>query len=100
MVQGEEKLKGGFMAHADKEAFGLSRPLLTLLGSGFLALALFGRPAPAPAQRYVSTGDTLHPRVKYADSLTSLNDRCIVRMTRLSRRVRPTYVNGQPVGFC
>jgi len=58
-------------------------------------------PAESPrAQVYVDTGDTLHPRVRYADSLVSLNDRCIVRMTKLSRKTRPVYVNGRPIGFC
>jgi hypothetical protein len=52
------------------------------------------------AQRLVRTTDPKLPRVKYADSLTSLNDRCMVRKAKLNSRVRPVYVNSQPVGFC
>ncbi|HKQ18618.1 MAG TPA: hypothetical protein VJW75_02615 [Candidatus Eisenbacteria bacterium] len=76
----------------------LVRPRLALL---FLAVpALLLAPAPAVAQRYVATGDTLHPRIKYADSLVSGNDRCMVALQKLNRRVRPVYVNGVPMGFC
>jgi len=52
------------------------------------------------AQRYVAMPDTAFPRVKYADSLVSINDRCMVRQTKLAPRMRPIYVSGQPVGFC
>lgn len=57
-------------------------------------------PALPRAQRYVPTADPQHPRVKYADSLVSLNDRCIVRMSKLNVRMRPVYVSRQPIGFC
>ena len=72
-------------------------PLALLL---LAVLALFLAPTPARAQRYVATGDTLHPRIKYADSLVSANDRCMVALQKLNRRVRPVYVNGVPMGFC
>lgn len=55
---------------------------------------------PARSQRYMPTADPEHPRLKYADSLVSLNDRCIVRMVKLSPKVRPVYVSRMPVGFC
>ncbi len=73
----------------------------SLLGT-ILALLLVGLiPSREPrAQVYVDTGDTLHPRIRYADSLLSLNDRCIVKMTKLGKKTRPVYVNGHPVGFC
>lgn len=61
--------------------------------------ALLG-PLRADAQRYLPMPDKDHPRLKYADSLESLNDRCIVRKVKLNPRMRPVYVNGQPVGFC
>jgi hypothetical protein len=65
------------------------------------AASLVALSAPAArAQRYVATADTSFPRVRYADSLESVNDRCIVRMTKLSRSMRPVYVNGWPIGFC
>ena len=57
-------------------------------------------PLRADAQRYLPMPDQDHPRVKYADSLESLNDRCIVRKAKLNPKMRPVYVNGQPVGFC
>ncbi len=65
------------------------------------ALALAGALAPAAdAQRYVATADPSHPRLKFADSLVSANDRCIVAQEKLNPKVRPVYVNGVPLGFC
>lgn len=52
----------------------------------------------ASAQRYVGEGD--FPRLMYADSLLSANDRCIVSQARLNPRMAPLYVNGVPIGFC
>lgn len=54
----------------------------------------------AEAQRFVTASSPEFPKVKYADSLTSLNDRCAVARAKLSTTVRPVYVNGTPVGFC
>ena len=70
-------------------------PALALVAAGVLLAAPRGA-----AQRRVPTGDPKHPRLKYADSLTSLNDRCMVRKAKLNPKVRPVYVNWQPVGFC
>ena len=64
------------------------------------AVAALLAPRQGAAQRYVPTGDPEHPRLKYADSLESLNDRCIVRGNKLNPKMRPVYVNGQPIGFC
>lgn len=57
-------------------------------------------PAALHAQRYVESADPGHPQVKYADSLVSLNDRCIVAGNRLNLKIRPVYVSGAPIGFC
>jgi hypothetical protein len=65
-----------------------------------LSFVLSIRPAPSAAQRYVAGADTAHPRIIYADSLTSLNDRCAVRQTKMALMRKPVYVNGRPVGFC
>jgi len=64
------------------------------------ASMFFLTPEPGVAQRYVPTGDILHPRIKYADSLVSANERCMVAQQKLNLRVRPVYVNGVPMGFC
>ena len=56
--------------------------------------------ASAHAQRFVPQSDPEHPRIKYADSLESVNDRCIVKKTKLSLAIRPVYVNWRPIGFC
>ena len=77
----------------------LSRAPALLALAAIAAAALVSPPTPR-AQRYVPTGDPGHPRIKFADSLVSLNDRCAVRMTKLNLRVRPVYVSRQPVGFC
>jgi len=52
------------------------------------------------AQRYLPGKDPLLPRIRYADSLDSPNDRCIVAGNRLNLKIRPVYVNGTPIGFC
>lgn len=69
-----------------------------ILAAVFLAAALSGRPG--SAQVYVPTADLAHPKIRYADSLLSLNDRCPVRTGKLSTTYKPVYVNGQPIGFC
>jgi YHS domain-containing protein len=65
-----------------------------------LALAVSLLAAPGVAQRFVPQKDAAHPRLKYADSLLSINDRCAVREGALSPMIRPVYVNHEPVGFC
>lgn len=67
---------------------------LVLLGS------LTGATRAGWAQRYVPGPEPAFPRIRYADSLDSRNDRCIVAGNRLNTRIRPTYVNGWPIGFC
>lgn len=69
-------------------------PLVFALGLALLA------PGAGRAQRYVPQKDAKHPRLKYADSLVSINDRCAVKEGPLSPVVRPVYVNLKPVGFC
>lgn len=49
-------------------------------------------PLPDPGPEY--------GHLKYADSLSSVNDRCVITHNRLNPVMRPIYVNGQPVGFC
>ena len=75
---------------------GVSSRLVALVVGSVAALW----PLRADAQRYMPMPDKDHPRLKYADSLESLNDRCIVRKAKLNPKMRPVYVNGQPVGFC
>jgi hypothetical protein len=69
--------------------------VVTLLCAALAFVALTAR-----AQRYVPTADPKHPRLKFADSLVSPNDRCLVSHDKLNPRVRPVYVNGVPMGFC
>jgi hypothetical protein len=68
--------------------------------AGALAVAALLAPFPGGAQRRLPALDAERPRIKFVDSLTSLNDRCMVRKVKLNPRVRPIYVNWQPVGFC
>ena len=71
------------------------------LGGVTLALLLAAAlAAPAGAQRYIPTSDPRFPRLRYADSLNSVNDRCVVTQHRLNPMIAPIYVNGTPVGFC
>ena len=67
------------------------RPLAGLVVAALLTAATPpSRPSAPPA----------YGPVRYADSLTSVNDRCAVSHAPLNLRVDPVYVNGQPVGFC
>ena len=52
------------------------------------------------AQVYVPQPDLQHPKIQYADSLVSLNDRCMVRQGKLGLSHPPVYVSRHPVGFC
>jgi len=85
--------------NAPTAASGRTARLPRLLAAAAIATAL-ALPHAGRAQRYVPNADPAHPRLKYLDSLTSLNDRCMVRKAKLNARVRPVYVNGQPMGFC
>lgn len=75
-----------------------------LLGFAAVVALAFATPLLVPgdgaAQRIVPTKDKAHWRIKYADSLVSINDRCAVKEGALSTAIRPIYVNGEPVGFC
>ena len=102
MVQPVQKL-----ASARRAAGRSAAPRIALLlgaAAAAATLAPLSAPLVAPpaalAQHYVATADSAHPLVRYADSLVSLNDRCIVRQTGLAYRMRPVYVNGLPIGFC
>ena len=64
------------------------------------ALAALPAGGPARAQRYVRGEEREFPKIKYADSLESLNDRCVVKKNKLNLKVRPVYVNWRPIGFC
>lgn len=57
-------------------------------------------PSSTFAQRFVPGEHREFPKIKYADSLESLNDRCIVKKSKLNLKVRPVYVNWRPIGFC
>ncbi|HET9951639.1 MAG TPA: hypothetical protein VFS09_07595 [Candidatus Eisenbacteria bacterium] len=65
-----------------------------------VGVAAFLAAAASVAQVVVPTKDPQHPRIRYQDSLLSLNDRCIVRGGTLNPIFRPVYVNGRPIGFC
>ena len=67
---------------------------------GWLAASLLVAGGAAFAARPVPGSDPAFPRLKYADSLVSVNDRCIVAKRKLSSSVRPVYVNRKPIGFC
>ena len=73
------------------------------IATGALALGVGAAlvvPLSVRSQRHMPTGDPSFPRIRYADSLLSVNDRCAVRKNKLNLKVRPVYVNRQPIGFC
>jgi YHS domain-containing protein len=77
----------------------MSRGRLLAVVAAVAALCALA-PGAGQAQRYVPQKDKEHPRIKFADSLVSINDRCAVKENLLSANVRPVYVNGKPVAFC
>ena len=88
-----------------REAAHTVRPRLRSPGSaaGFVLACLWSAAllsGDASGQTYVPTADLQHPKVRYADSLVSMNDRCPVRKGKLSTTYKPVYVNGRPIGFC
>jgi hypothetical protein len=72
---------------------------MTAAVGALLALATLA-PSALRAERFVETADPGHPKIKYSDSLVSLNDRCIVAGNKLNLKIRPVYVSGAPIGFC
>ena len=70
------------------------------LGALLVGIAALLAAAGATAQVVVPTKDPEHPRIRYTDSLLSMNDRCMVRGGTLNPLFKPVYVNGRPVGFC
>ena len=80
----------------------MSEPLRGAARSAALVMGLAATLAAvaSPAQEVVPTKDPQHPRIRYEDSLVSLNDRCIVRGGTLNSIFQPVYVNGRPIGFC
>ena len=66
------------------------------------AMLLFAAclPVTARAQHFVAGSDSTFPRIRYADSLVSVNDRCLVTQRKLNTKMPPVYVNGVPMGFC
>jgi YHS domain-containing protein len=77
----------------------LSRRAAAALLGAACALLTLGAPEGA-AQRLVPGRIEGFPRIEYADSTLSLNDRCIVQKNRLNTSIRPVYVNGRPIAFC
>jgi hypothetical protein len=65
---------------------------LALCGLACAGAARAQAPLPVPGPAFT--------HLKYADSLTSVNDRCVITHNRLNPVMHPLYVNGQPVGFC
>lgn len=50
---------------------------------------------------YVLGADPAHPEVRYLDGQLARNQSCVIQLgNKLSRRIPPVYVNGQPIGFC
>ena len=69
-----------------------------LLVAGAMMVSLL--PTSSTAQRLVQGEEEEFPVLQFADSLYSLNDRCIVRLRKLNARMPAVYVNGLPIGFC
>ena len=86
----------------------LRRSILTGLGFGVLAAASVGIAASAPAPpspdpemkaRQQAFGAPVYKKEEYGNAL-SINDRCPVKKGPLNKKIRPSYVNRQTVGYC
>jgi hypothetical protein len=55
---------------------------------------------PPVAEPALVDPDSPFPKIRFADGLVSVNDRCPVTKRKLSVHFPPVYVNGQPIGFC
>lgn len=93
------------MSHLDSRARARRAALLSI-GAAVLAAAGCAKPGPlapeatvlGPAQYADPTVEK--PKIRWGAGPTSLNDRCIVRKSKLNLRMPPIFVNGQPIGFC
>jgi hypothetical protein len=84
---------------------GMRHPLLAgLAGLSVLAAVSCGsRQAelvPPISEPALVDPDSPFPKIRFADGLVSMNDRCPVTKRKLSIHFPPVYVNGQPIGFC
>ena len=55
---------------------------------------------PPVSQPVLIDPESPFPKIRFADGLVSVNDRCPVTKRKLSVLFPPVYVNGQPIGFC
>jgi hypothetical protein len=72
----------------------------SLAAAAACATVVLASSAPLVAQHYIAGPDSLHPRIRYSDSLDSPNHSCMVSGAKLNPAMRPVYVNETPVGFC
>ncbi len=68
-----------------------------VIGGSILAASLA---ACSPPHDYVANDDPEFPRIRYAVTTVSVNDRCPVTKSKLNRRLDPLRVNGRAIGFC
>ena len=84
-------------ANPSDRASGARAAAVWVAAAALLALVA---PRASLGQRYVPGPDAEHLRLKYGDSLVSINDRCMVTHRMIKPYVRPVYVSRQAVGFC
>ena len=77
----------------------IALPLLLLLATPSMSAPPASMPSamPLPEKVPVPGGETF--RLRFG-SLLSLNDTCPVARRPLNPRMRATWVNGKPIGFC
>jgi hypothetical protein len=81
----------------------VDRFLTATVASCLLAVACGGRPAelvPPVGEPSLVDPTAEFPKIRFADGLVSVNDRCPVTKRKLSPLFPPVYVNGLPIGFC
>jgi hypothetical protein len=81
--------------------------VITKLTFGLITLLIFVGCGQEKARLVENSGTVAYvdstmeyPHLKYADGQVSLNDKCMIRLNKLSPKMPPIYVNGRPVGFC
>ena len=79
----------------------MSDPRISMgtLGAGLAFLLMLTGCGGTPHE-YMAGDPEEFPRIRFADSRVSVNDRCPVTKKKLNPRIDALYVNGRPVGFC
>lgn len=82
----------------------IGRAVSSLIILGLSVTQTLSSDAPEPLEENLASAlvdsSAEFSALRFEDGSESLNDRCPVRKVRLNTKLRPMFVNGQPIGFC